>query len=286
MAQWGRGVITAVVCVAGAVAAGWTAPPAAQDPPNAKQILADAKAAQYSLLREGMQSLHCTATFDWATFLDWRGPRDESDKAILAALAASHYEVSIDDAGTPTVATVTGNLPADATDANAVLGELEGMRHTLESLLYAWTGYMAATVLPGHDVDIHMVETGGKYNLKYFIGDMAFAIDMDSKYEMQRVWQKDTTRMSELHPTFDATAKGFVLNGYQGNFESYEKNRSTSAKLTIQYETVDGLLVPQTLTELVPGNRGTDTGRFSFADYKVTKRAGAVSAAGGGAPKR
>ncbi len=278
MAHWGRSVIGAV---AGVVAMGCAARPVAQDLANRKQILADAKAAQYSLLHEGMQSLRCTATFDWVRFLDWSGPQDGSDKAILASLAASHYEVTIDDAGTPAVASVTGAMPANATDANAVLGEIEGMRHTLESLLNAWTGYMAATVLPPGDVDIHMVESGGTYYLKYFIGDTSFAIDMNAKYEMARVWEKDTKSMSEIHPAFDATPKGFVLKGYEGSFESYEKNRTTTAKLTLEYETVDGLLVPQTLTELVPGKRGTDTGKFVFQDYKITKRAAASGAASG-----
>jgi hypothetical protein len=283
MAHWGRSVIGVVVCVTGVAAMGRTAPPVTQDLANRNQILAEAKAAQYSLLREGMQSVHATATFDWATFLDWQRPQDASDKAILGSLAASHYEVTIDDAGTPSVESVTGAMPANATDANAVLGEIEGMRHTLESLLNAWTGYMAATVLPPDDVDMHIAETGGTYDLKYFIGETAFAIDMNAKFEMARVWEKDTKSMSEIHPAFDATPKGFVLKGYEGSFESYEKNRSTTAKLTLEYETVDGLLVPQTLTELVPGKRGTDTAKFSFTDYKVTRRAGAGA---GGSPKQ
>jgi hypothetical protein len=76
--------------------------------------------------------------------------------------------------------------------------------------------------------------------------------------------------MWELQPTFDATPKGFVLTGYTGNFENYDRNRSTDAKLTLQYETVDGLLLPQTLTESSRG--GKDTVQFSFANYKVTKR--------------
>ncbi len=279
MAHWGGRVIGAVVCIAGAAALGFTAPAAPQDLPNQKQILANAKAAQYSLLREGMESLHATAKFDWATFLDWRGPQAASDKAILASLAGSHYEIAIDREGTPTVTAVEGAMPPDAKDPDAVRSEVEGMAHTLESLLNAWTGYMAATVLPGDDVDIHMVQTGGTYYLKYLIGDTAFAIDMNSKFQMTRVWNKDTRSTGEIRPVFEATPKGFVLKGYEGSFENYEKNRSTTAKLTLQYETVDGLLVPQTLTELVPGKRGTDTGTFTFADYKITKRPAAAGAA-------
>jgi hypothetical protein len=168
-------------------------------------------------------------------------------------------------------------VPSDAKDSDTVRSEVEGMSHTLESLLNAWTGYTAATVLPGDDVDIHITEGGGKYYWKYLIGDMAFAIDMSSKYEMQRVWEKDAKQMSEVRPTFDATPKGFVLNGYEGNFESYERNHSTRAKVTLQYETVDGLLVLQTLTELVPGDRGTERGKFSFAEYRATKRAGTTT---------
>jgi hypothetical protein len=254
---------------------GWTRPPLQQDLANRKQILAEAKAAQYSLLREGMQSLHATARFDWPTFLDWRGAQDASEKEMLAAFADSHYEVAIDGDGTPTVSAVEGKMPSDAKDADSVRGEVEGMAHTLASLLNAWTGYMAATVLPGEDVDIHMAETGGTYYLKYFIGETAFAIDMNSKFQMTRVWEKDARSMSEVRPAFEATPRGFVLSGYEGSFENYEKNRSTTAKLTLEYETVDGILVPQMLTELVPGKRGTDTGKFTFRDYKITRRAGA-----------
>jgi hypothetical protein len=280
MARRLRSVIGAVVGVACAVAMGCTAPPAPQDLPNRKQIVQDAKAAQYSLLREGMQSLHCTAKLDWAAFLEWRGPEDASEKAMHAALTDSHYDVSIDGDGTPTVATVEGGtMPSKADDAAYVRKELEGMRHTLESLLYAWTGYMASTMLPGEDVDIHMVETGGKYYLKYMIDDMAFAIDMNSKYELLHVWGKDAHRLSDVHPTFDATPKGYVLNGYTGDFADYDRNRTTSAKLVFQNETVDGLLVLESMTETAPRERGTDTARYNFSDYKVTKRADAAGAA-------
>lgn len=281
MAHWRRNVVGVMVCVAGAVAIGCTAPPAPQDLPNRKQILADAKAAQYSLLRDGMQSLHCTATVDWPTLVDWRGPQDASEKSILAALEKSHYEVFIDNEGTPKVSIVQGATASDPGNADDVRKELEIIRRTLQGLLNAWTGYMAATVLPGDDVDVHMVETGGNYYLKYVVGDMAASIDMNSNYELLRVWEKDKQATTDVRPTFDRTLKGFVVNGYQFSGTDFEKNRSTDAKLVIQYTTVDGLLVPQTLTETVPGDRGTGTVRISFADYTVTRRSDAASPPGG-----
>ena len=280
MAHWSvgawrgwRSAIAAAVCVGCAVAMGCTAPPAPQDLPNRKEILKEAKTAQYSLLREGMQSLHCTATVDWPTFLEWRGPQDASEKAILVALGQSHYDVSVDSDGTPAVGTVEASaMPSSADDAARVRKSLEGMRNALEALMNAWTGYMAATILPGDDVDIHMVETGGKYYVKYMIDDMAFAIDMNSKFELTHTWFKDSHRMGDTRPTFDATPRGFVLNGYEGSFEDYDRNRTTSAKLALQYVNVDGFMVLQTMTETSPGQRGTDTARFSFTDYKIVKR--------------
>jgi hypothetical protein len=263
--------IAVLACVAGAIGIARSSPPQ-EDLPNRKQLVQQAKAAQYSLLREGMESVHCTATVDWRGFLNWRGPQDDDEKATLAALEKSHYDVSIDDAGTPTVSTVEAPIPAAADSASEVRGTLAGLHRSIAGLLNAWTGYMAIAMLPRDEDDFHMTETGGKYYLKYTVEDVAIAIAMDSKFQLLRVWTKDKSMRSDVHPTFDATPKGFVLNGYQADLDDLEKNRSTQAKLTIQYETVDGLLVPQTMTETVPGQRGPDTVHFSFSDYKITKR--------------
>ena len=294
MVRWGRRVLRvrtpamrvlarqrwiAIAAVAGAVGASGMArsSPPQEDLANRKQLVQQAKAAQYSLLREGMESIHCTAAVDWRGFLNWRGPQDDDEKATLAALEKSHYDVAIDDAGTPTVSIVEGPMPAAAESANEVRGTLAGLHRSLAGLLNAWTGYMAIAMLPRDEDDFHMVESSGKYYVKYTVEDVGIAIDMDSKFQLLRVWTKDKSMRSDVHPAFDATPKGFVLNGYQADLEDLEKNRSTQAKLTIQYETVDGLLVPQTMTETVPGASGPDTVHLSFSDYKITKRAAAAA---------
>jgi hypothetical protein len=247
--------IAVLACVVGAIGMAWSSPPQ-EDLPNRKQLVQQAKAAQYSLLREGMESVHCTVAVDWRGFLNWRGPQDDDEKATLAALEKSHYDVSIDDAGTPTVLTVEGPMPAAADSASEVRGTLAGLHRSIAGLLNAWTGYMAIAMLPRDEDDFHMTETGGKYYVKYTVEDVAIAIDMDSKFQLLRVW-----------------TKGKSMNGYQADLDDLEKNRSTQAKLTIQYETVNGLLVPQAMTETVPGEPGPDTVHFSFSDYKITKRA-------------
>lgn len=211
-----------------------------------KEILKQARQSYYSLKSEGMTGFQCDMTPNWASLLeDQRKANPAAIDTAIARLRELHFAVAVDAEGS---AKVTHNqIAADNQKMAEGLSQVySGMEQMTTGFFQTWSIFVVTPPLPQLTTEFNL-ESGAQYGLSYKDGatDVVTVMDKDLVVRSVKVTAKEF--VSILNPRFGKTPKGFLMNGYDADYQGAGGNDKTELHVAIEYQTVEGLQVPQKL---------------------------------------
>jgi hypothetical protein len=118
-----------------------------------------------------------------------------------------------------------------------------------------------------------MVQDGDEWKLTYKDGDADVRDKLDGKFKLRDVQVTTSTFKSTLQPAFVESDDGYLLAGYQADYDEPAKPEAkTQLQARIEHQNVDGVLIPKRLN--LSGTYGPTpfVTELSFSGCSVTKR--------------
>ena len=232
----------------GGCALAWFFPQAAGSQQSGNmEILKKARQSYYSLKSEGMGQLQCNISPNWAALLAEQRKTDPVafDKAT-GKLKQISFSVTFGADGSTKV--LHTEIPADNDRMAKGLSQIYGgMEQMISGFFQTWSAFVLTPALPEPGSNFQLEDAGPEYRLSYKDGptDVLTTMGKDFAISMLKVAAKDFD--STLRPRFAKTAKGFLLIGYQAEYQGKGGSDKTELQVTLDYQVADGLQVPHKL---------------------------------------
>lgn len=213
-----------------------------------KEVVTQARAAYYNLRAQGLTDFHCTATPNWAKLLEAFRQKDQAgyDKA-LSTLNQLSFAVSVNANGKTEV---THNRPT-AGNAQVESGFQEiykGMEQMMSGFFDTWSPFAFSGLFPEPDSDYRLDDLGSQYRLTYKDGAADVETTMGRDFAISELKVATATFRSSIRPQFSKGAQGFMLTGYNADYEGQSKEETTHLEVSIDYQQINGVKLPQTLS--------------------------------------
>ena len=221
-----------------------TVPAAAIDK---KQVVTQARAAYYNLKAQGLTDFRCNATPNWAKMLEGVRQKDPAQfERALDILKQLSFDVAVNTNGKTQV---THNTPAagNAQVASGYEDIFKGMEQMMSGFFDTWSPFAFNDILPEPDGNFQLSDAGTQYRLMYKDGAADVEATMGRDYAISELKVTSTAFHSSLRPQFNKSAEGFMLTGYTADYEGKTKDEATHLEVSINYQQVSGVKLPQTL---------------------------------------
>jgi hypothetical protein len=237
-----------------------------------KGVIEKARASYYSLKSNGLVQFQCDISPDWDALLADVGKTDpERVASTIRLLKQLRFAVSLGTTGSAKVThtTVAASNEEMAKRLNQIYG---GMEQMVSGFFDTWAPFMVTSPLPEADSNYRLDERSGEWNLSYEEGpaQVATTLSKDLAIRALRVTTPDFD--STLRPQFFLSPQGFLLSGYQAEYNGKSPGEATKVNARIAYQEIEGLQLPRTLG--LDGSYGASTFQIlvTFSGCKATKR--------------
>lgn len=228
-----------------------------------QKIVDDAR-AQYSVLRrQGLMSFTASVTPNWEPLLT-EVPTEERLTALRFARRL-RFSVKVDAvAGTVNVShTLLGPKPAKVR-LEALESIARGMDLSINGFFQTWMPVMITHVIPEQPEQFVFQDLGNSYVLSFFESSTNVSIDMTKDFRITEL----RTPMGSVRPELSRTTNGFVMTGYEGDFEAPNLGRVTF-KSTITSAPVQGMSMPAKIVLVSTIGTGQNRVELAFSNYRV-----------------
>ena len=229
-------------------------------------VVHQAKAAYYSLERQGLKSFQCTVAPDWKDFFEQK-IEGYSDATTMEMIKRVRLSVVRNESGqldlTPFLeggGKIDGNV--------AIL--VDGLVNTLFGFYQILESNVVLTPFSTFDKDFTLDEKGDEYRIVMIDQDGRSELSMTKDYVITEIqFTLNTPDISEtvFWPVFEKTDKGLLLS----RLSTLNNNGQSRATWDILYKEVAGLILPSNL--VVKNSKGGTTVRLKvdFNQYKVSQ---------------
>ena len=235
-------------------------------------FLKRARSAYYSLNAEGMTGFSCAVTPNWTSILKALGVTDpnifEQSKKRLEQI---HFTLTMDGSGHARVK--HNDVPAENAELAKSLNLIsDSVENTFIGFFDTWSPFVVYPPLPEPGTSFRLERGPTDYSITYQKGKMFVNSNLSKEYAItsQKVTEPDSE--STLHPHFQKTGKGFLLDAYDSQSVARGGKDNTSLSASLEYQDVAGLKLPRTLklSATVAGN--SFRADFEFSACTATKR--------------
>lgn len=227
--------------------------PAPSAPVDTKKVMAEARAAYYSLASMGFTGARCSIVPDWKKVLGENVEAAELDQQVKR-LDHLKFAVIVNGSG---AAIVTHSIDegADDLDPAGVKQIFDGMDQMVGGVFQTWTPFMVAGLFPADDVVSKLELVGENYKLTYKDGDSDITTMMDKNYQISEVTVLSPQLRATMRPKFEKSPKGFVLTGYDSNFKAVGDPGETNMTVKLENQDVSGFLMISKLGLKILGDK-------------------------------
>jgi hypothetical protein len=184
---------------------------------------------------------------------------------LLPILKKIHFQVVVGPEGALSVIPETDVATAEV--ANRVKGTVSDTEKILTGFLHTWLLFAIAPPLPEVNSDYQVRDIDGKYRLNYKEGSGDVSTSMKHDFAIEELSFSSAEFTSTVLPNLLLDEKGFLLAGYSTSYIG--KSNSLQMSVTIEYQEVQGIKMPSTVTAIVPLPAGKVTPSFKFSEYQV-----------------
>jgi hypothetical protein len=238
---------------------------------DGKETLEAARAAYYSLGREGLAGFTCLVTPNWDGILASQRHANPAaaEKAykVLSGLTfgievAPGQHAKVMHAGAPTSA---GEKEAESLKIAAA-----GIERSLAGFFDTWAPFVMTSTIPPASADV--VEAHGTWNVDYREGPVQIDIVMRKDYVIDVMHVVTAKVDSVLQPQFVRTAKGLLLTAVQGEYRPTAGGNTSTLQVRIEYQVVDGFQLPRRVWISARDQRGVVLMDLGFGTCQAQRR--------------
>jgi hypothetical protein len=229
------GVVCACVCVIAAVAAGQSAPSAAD-----RSAIARARNMYYSLQRQGVRELRCNAYPDWPQILaSMLGTNADARARALPYLSKTNFSVVMTESSTDVKVDRTDEQPPEGL---ANLGKLvELVRVSIQQPLDDWRMFTFQPLIPESEGDYRLEHRSGTYKITPN-GVKDGQIELDENWIIREIRRSEPVHVTiSMQPHYARNPDGLLLSSLD------ERNIDEPAQqiqMTFEYLEQEGLHLP------------------------------------------
>jgi hypothetical protein len=231
-------------------------------------FLSKASALYYNTTKQGLTGFDCAIHPDWAnifkTVQKAKGTAPEDDDKPVALLNSVKITIHARMAGPGSG--VDWNPPDPTTPPDQSTTDLlntmhQGMAQMLQGFLQFWTPFVNGSVIPDSTagLDVTKTETGHTIHAVDGTTSLTEVLDSDNVLKEFNV-DMGGTKVS-FDPTYKPTPNGLLVSNFSSLVQPAGGTPAQDQKMKVgvEYQTLKGFLIPQTLTMDVAG-----TGTFVF----------------------
>jgi hypothetical protein len=236
-----------------------------------KETLDAARAAYYSLRREGLTSFTCLVTPNWDLLLAprWRADPVATAKAYKT-FSSLTFGVEVAPGQHPRV--MHAEIPGGEPEGEALKRLVAGMEKTVSGFFETWTPFVLTTPIPGAAAE--MTQTHGLWIVDYKeTGGTQIGVMMRDDYTIESTRILTATFASVIQPQFIKSPKGMLLTAVQGSYRKLSGNAApVSLQLRIEYQDVSGFQLPKRLHVMSYDGRAVGVMDVSFGTCQAQHR--------------
>ncbi len=235
-----------------------------------KETLDAARAAYYSLRREGLAGFSCLVTPNWDLLLAsrWRADPVATAKAYKA-FSGLTFGVEVAPGQHPKV--MHADVPGGEPESEALKRLVAGMEQTVSGFFETWTPFVLTTPIPGANAEV--TQTHGLWIVDYKEGATQIGLVMREDYTIESTRILTATFASVIHPQFTRSPKGVLLTAVQGSFRKLASGAApVSLQLQIEYQDVSGFQLPKRLHVMSHDTRGVGVMDLGFGTCQARRR--------------
>jgi hypothetical protein len=211
---------------------------------DGKETLDAARAAYYSLRREGLGSFTCLVTPNWDLLLASRWRTDPAAAAkAYKTFSSLTFGVEVAPGQRPKV--LHADVPGSDAESDMLKRLIGGMEQTVGGFFDTWAPFVMTTPIPGAGAEV--TQTHGLWIVDYKEGATQIGLVMSEDYTIESTRVLTATFASVIQPQFVKSPKGLLLTAVQGSFRKLPDGPPVSLQLRIEYQDVSGFMLPKRL---------------------------------------
>jgi hypothetical protein len=244
----------------------------AVDAATRQSLVTQARHAYYNLRAEGLDSFECTVTPDWELLL--RAERQQNPEGADAAIKTLRQLQFITRLSSDSSVKLTHNdLTGQSSEMMTALRQIySGMEQMASGFFDTWKVFMLSPPFPAAASEYQLERVGPRYRLSYKEDSANVVTSMEKDFVINEMRISTPEFDSTIHPDFARTTQGFVLNGYEADYQSQKPEETTHLKVHMDYQEVAGLQMLKKLS--LAGTYGGSNFAIdlAFDGCKVTKK--------------
>jgi hypothetical protein len=237
---------------------------------DGKETLEAARAAYYSLRREGLASFSCVVTPNWDSLLatQWRTHPASAAKTYRAL---SPLTFGVEAAPGQRARVMHAGLPASAeTESAAFKAVVTGTEKALSGFFDTWTPFVMTSPIPPATAQV--VEAHGAWSVDYKEGAIRVGLVMRKDHTIDLMRLATDSFDSVIQPQFTQSPKGLLLTAIQGEYKALPAGTPVTLQLRIEYQDVSGFQLPQRVYVLAQDGRQVVLMDLSFGTCQAQRR--------------
>jgi hypothetical protein len=263
------------VCVLSALQAQSPAagtPPLTQDAPATTPSpdnawLARVNKLYYSSAKAGLTGFDCAVHPEWHTLFVSAAKGEsvaEDDPRIVLLRTVKitmHARMAMTGSTIDWQPPAATDKPLDESSSALLDGMHRSIQQTLEGFLQFWTPFMTGSVVPDSADGLQITHTGEGHTIHAEQGTTALTEVFSSDLVLKQFNVVMSGTSIKFSPVYKPTDQGLLVNGFVAHIQpdGAPPEQAQEMKVAIEYQPVDGLIIPGHLKMDVAG-----TGTFDF----------------------
>jgi hypothetical protein len=206
-----------------------------------RKILDGARQAYSSLKRQGLIEIRAAVVPNWSTLLDGIDPARIPDALKLAHRL--QFSMSIDSAGSIRITHRVVGPRVNSTTAASLASMAMGVEQSVTGFLKTWTPFMFTYLIPEKLDHFVLQDLGTHYLLSFKDGNTDVSISMTKDFAITEL----KTPQGSVKPRLRPTRNGFVLIGYEGNYQ-IPGTGYINVRARVDSQEISGMELPRTVT--------------------------------------
>jgi hypothetical protein len=230
-----------------------------------REFVREARRAYYHLKGQGLKGFTATVQPTWGISIKNIAANPEA----LKMLQAVRFMVSVDEAGTARLSSSTDTKTLTEDNQRRIKRLTDGVDQIVSGFFATWRLFMFDVPLPPVDGRYHLGKVGENYLLTYNDGHGDVATTLRSDFYLIEMKVSAAEFQGSIKPRLVKTDRGFVINGYQGQYEPAGGSGKVMLDVQLDHQDVSGFKLPLKLR--IDGTRdgGPTQTELVFSQYAV-----------------
>lgn len=208
-----------------------------------REIVRRATQSSYSLRRLGLLEFKANVQPNW----ELAAKNFKANPGAMKMLNSLMFSVSLKPDGSVKIEHES-SLPIPSAQEENVKQIYSGMDEMLSGFFMTWNVLMLTSPFPAIESEYQLQNLDGKYLLTYKEGNADISTTMTKELAIEEIKVSSDAFKGSVRPQLTKTPKGYVLVGYQGNYEPTAGLGKTRLDIQIDYQEVNGLQLPRKLS--------------------------------------